>query len=315
MKKIIVRLIMAISMFTAWSYDYGIKFVEEKNQVEVVPENARIINERYVQFEYANSDGTTENRLKDMVSLNEVILVPGMYIHNFEVIGETPVLVNEKYMSFYLKPDLTDYHLGNMKAYNKSDYYDGGALVTFSGHNTPSLIDLHGNIVRNDIVTSKSFFSEGLVYCTFEDGSSGFMDSKGDVKIYVPSKYKNSNDVVDYYFKEGFAILHHNFKEYAIINKEGEIVYETEKLLETCFSDGYLGFKEVNENNQAFYGYMDKNFDVVVPASNPTKLGYGIPTYQKWQELQKEEAEKKEKISPTPNKKNKLLDLKKYFHK
>lgn len=282
MKKVLLKILLTMTVLSAWGYDYGIKFVPENDRIEEIPENATFLNERYAEFTLATSEGINEKRIKDLETKNEVILTKSMYAYNFKIKGETPVLICDRDLSFYLKPDLTDYHLRNMLMYDRHTFYDGGAIVTLSGERYPVLIDVDGNIVRNDIVTSKGFFHEELVYCTFKDGSSGFIDSKGNLKISVPAMYKNSTDVVNYYFEDGLVVLNSNWKKYAVMDKEGKILFETDWHLENKFEDDMLGFKEVKEDGRVCFGYLDRNFKVAVPATNPTALGYRIPKYSEW---------------------------------
>lgn len=278
MKKIILGVLVGILSGLLWAYEGGVTYVPVAERCDGTPAGANWLNDRYYTFYYHG-----KYRLKDRYSFNEVILNDGLDVQPFELHGTAPVLLQGRNGSMYLNQRLTEEVLKGKLFYNRHPFYDGVAVVTPSGETNPVLIDIEGNVIFDGMISSKGYFSEDVVYCVFKDGTSGFINTKGEKTVSVPGEFESRTDIRNYEFHEGLVVLYSKSEnKFAVMDTKGNILTTTDKMLDWRFTDRFISFKEKHDDGKLYYGFMDRNLNIKVPAENPTQLGYRVPTYVEW---------------------------------
>lgn len=129
---------------------------------------------------------------------------------------------------------------------------DGRARV-MDYDNKYGFVDISGQAVIPIEYDSAYDFSEGLA-AVLIDGQWGYIDTEG--RVVIEPKYVAVGS-----FSEGKACVAIDADTYGIINKKGELLYETKENTLYNFDNGMLLFYN---KKKELYGYLDKNLKEVI---------------------------------------------------
>lgn len=242
--------------------------------------NVRYMNERYVVFNCDDAEGYEEFRIKDLESGRETILSNTANVFPFEIKGKFNVLIRDRYNDFYLTHDLKVNPFKGRPYYLVYPFYDGAAIV--SDNKRFWLIDVRGDVIRDDIVCSSGYFSEGMTIVTLDNGQCGAMNPSGDILFDVPSMFLPDKEY-DYVFSDGVMVLSNGrYGENhisAVMDINGKILFETQYYL-SDYSEGVAACFKDKENCLRDYGFVDKDNNFVVPMVLETRQGWLLPKYE-----------------------------------
>nr|WP_180487101.1 hypothetical protein [Treponema socranskii] len=125
------------------------------------------------------------------------------------------------------------------------------------------ILDTDGNLLQNEnFLSLGQRFSEGLIAVLFQDGSTGYIDYAGSVRIKMPICVQE-NVVAATDFKGGYAFVQisENPPAWVSINTKGEICSAQAINVDSMdtFSCGFsLAYKKDIAVKKTYYGYYDK---------------------------------------------------------
>lgn len=244
-------------------------------------EKIESLNNRYVTFKFVNDEGNLEYRIKDLETERETILANFYYVPPFDNSDDFAIWVYRRYGGFYLDKDLQKVAFPNLQPHicGGSVFYKNASVVMTETNYI--LIDAKGNIILNDIDETPMKFSEGLLAVTLSNGKSGCINTKGEMVFEIPYEYRPRRNLIDYYFSDGLLTLSNcDFENHksAVMDLNGNIIGETSYFLGN-FHDGLATFITKRANRITYFGYMDKNCNIIIPAVLKKEEGHALPQF------------------------------------
>lgn len=135
-------------------------------------------------------------------------------------------------------------------------------IQPFSEGLAVALLEGKGNLVvdeKGQVVTAKHYpyisnYKEGRAY--FQDGNlSGYLDEKG--REVIPPRYEYAND-----FHDGKALVKIKEQNYALINKNGEVLQPYFYEMMGDYGEGFISFRKKYDSKS---GYVNEAGKVVIP--------------------------------------------------
>ena len=132
-----------------------------------------------------------------------------------------------------------------------------------------SIMNKKGETLVSGIKQAGERYFEGLIPVLFFNGESGYVNEKGKMVIKVPL-YEDPRMLgirispsLNYNFFEGVAFIQTEKDRWYLIDKKGN---KKELPQEYDFTmGGYSNGLTVVQNNEHKFGYVDKNFELVIP--------------------------------------------------
>lgn len=166
-----------------------------------------------------------------------------------------------------------------------------GVILTFYeeiGKYGYTITKRDGKTIVSNIAQADSEFSEGMLPVLFFDGKTGYLDYDGKLVIEIPlyedfrMEGLRISPSLFYRFHEGVAFIQTEKDNWYLLDKQGN-----KKKVPTDYSfttRRYSNGLTVVENSKHRFGYMDKNFKLVIPCkfenANSFEGKYAAVIYQ-----------------------------------
>lgn len=201
---------------------------------------------------------------------------------NHEIYVTHPQLTDGSYTSYvfnFLTCKKSEYRYKKQYLYQPY-YYNNLAVVLKENNLKFSVVDRNDNELYTDFAQADWNFSEGLLPVIYQNGKSGYIDTKGNLVLDVPV-YKDERmggpkieHLLKYRFHDGVAFLQINKDIWVLLDKEGNMqnLPENYSFPDRSFSNGLV----VTENKNHKFGYMNKKLELAIPCIfNSAKMFIG----------------------------------------